>query len=188
MIRKLIKNKQGITLLELVVAISLFSVVIISATQIFKMVIEGQRNAIASQNIQESMRYAFEAMSKEIRMAQEDVGGPGQCPSVNNGKVYDTSDNEQLYFKNQYDDCVSYYLEDDINGISRLTIDRDLVPAYVTPDDIIVSDLKFSVYDDGDTDVIQSIVTIKMKIKAVGKAMHEQEMTMQTTISSRYYE
>ena len=66
---KKIKNNLGVTLIELIVAVALFSVTILSAMQIFQMVVEGQRSAIAAQSVQESMRYAFEIMSKEIRMA-----------------------------------------------------------------------------------------------------------------------
>jgi len=55
---KKIKNEKGVSLLELLVAVTLFSVVIISSTQIFKMVVDGQRNAIGAQNVQENIRYA----------------------------------------------------------------------------------------------------------------------------------
>ncbi|MCG2695682.1 prepilin-type N-terminal cleavage/methylation domain-containing protein, partial [Candidatus Parcubacteria bacterium] len=70
MLNKIIKNNAGVTLLELTVAVAIFSFAVLSATQIFKMVLEGQRSAIAAQSTQESMRYALEVMSKEIRMAK----------------------------------------------------------------------------------------------------------------------
>jgi prepilin-type N-terminal cleavage/methylation domain-containing protein len=56
-------KEDGFTLMEMIVAISLFVVVMLSATQIFRMIIEGQRSAIASQSIQENIRYFFEVMS-----------------------------------------------------------------------------------------------------------------------------
>ena len=63
MIPKTIKNNSGVTLLELVVAVTLFAALMLAATGIFKMVNDGQRNAVSAQNVQENMRYALEKMS-----------------------------------------------------------------------------------------------------------------------------
>jgi len=190
---KIIKNNQGVSLLELLVAVSIFTVVILSSTQIFKMVIEGQRNAIASQNIQESLRYALEAISKEIRNAEksdhdcETIFTPAATATY---KVYNTKDSDAiLYFKNQNGFCVAYYLEND-NGVSRLKIYRDGEVAFVTPREIEVNNLKFLVNDDeiNAFHSQQPKVSITMDIEAIGKAIHTQPIRIQTTISSRYYE
>ena len=184
MINKIIKNNSGVTLLELIVAVAIFSVAVLSATQIFKMALEGQRNAIAAQHTQESMRYALEVMSKEIRMAQKEGG---QCLSVTDGKVYDAnSAKNELYFRNIHNQCVEYFLENDTNGISRLKVERDGVSAYISPNEIEVNNLKFSVIDNVGSK--QPKVTLKMKVRAIGQELHESEIEIQTTISSRYYE
>src|SRR3989338_10006398 len=70
MLMSRIKKEKGTSLIELLVAITLFSFMILAATQIFKMVIDGQRNAVSAQNVQENIRYAMEKISKEIRMAK----------------------------------------------------------------------------------------------------------------------
>ena len=183
MLKKILKNNSGVTLLELTVAVAIFSTVVLSATQIFKMVVEGQRSAIAAQHTQESMRYALEVMSKEIRMAQKAIGN--ECGPQLNGKVYNIQGN-RFQFKNINNQCVEYSLEDDANGVSRLKIRRDIVSGYITPDEIKVSDLKFDVIDNVGTD--QPSVTFKMIVRAVGKELHKSEIKMQTTVSSRYYE
>ena len=186
-------HQSGVTLLEMLVAVSLFSVVVLAATGIFKMVTEGQRNAIAAQNIQENMRYAFEAMSKEIRMAQK---SEHNCESVVGDlavyKVYNVTANIQgdiLYFKNKNGDCVAYYLEDDA-GISRLKVYRGTSANFITPNEIKVSNLKFNVIDDdiGAFHTVQPLVLMTMEVEAIGKAMHKQSMRIQTAVSSRYYE
>src|SRR3989344_7553270 len=103
-----IKQTRGISLIELLVAITLFSFMILAATQIFKMVIDGQRSAISAQNVQENIRYAMEKISKEIRMAQ--ISNTDCLPAGVN-KVFNTAaGSTELYFKNQYGDCVTYYL------------------------------------------------------------------------------
>ncbi|MFH1427061.1 MAG: prepilin-type N-terminal cleavage/methylation domain-containing protein [Patescibacteria group bacterium] len=183
MIIKILKNKKGVTLIELLVAVTLFAIIVLSATQIFNMVVEGQRSAIASQNIQESMRYAFEMMSKEIRMAQKDgVGVYDTCSLVGEDKVYDTNlARTELYFKNYHDECVIYYINS-----GGLMVQRNSEIASTTPQALSVSNLKFYIIDDISSE--QSQLTLKMDIEATGKELHKQTMKMQTTVSSRYYE
>jgi len=191
MLKNIRQNKKGVTLLEITVAVAIFSVVMLSATEIFRMVIEGQRNAIASQNVQESMRYAFETMAKEIRTA---IASNDDCESLFNppagatNKVFNTTTNSEgdiLYFKNKDGDCVAYYLEDE-----TLKVIRESNIASTTPGKIKITNLDFKVTDDliGAFHSLQPLVTMKMDIEAAGKEMHKQTMKMQTTISSRYYE
>ncbi|MEA3463698.1 MAG: prepilin-type N-terminal cleavage/methylation domain-containing protein [Patescibacteria group bacterium] len=191
MLDKIKKNNTGTTLIELLVAVTLFSVIMLSATAIFKIMVEGQRNAIAAQNAQESMKYVFEVMAKEVRMAQKsndecriEIGF--SIPATY--KVYNVSSNGEgdiLYFKNKNTDCVAYYLAD-----GYLMVYRGGEIASTTPSGIKVSNLKFKIIDDL-IDAFHSVqpqVTMVMDIEAVGKIMHKQKMKMQTTISSRYYE
>jgi len=191
MLKNIRQNKKGVTLLEIIVSVAIFSVVMLSATEIFRMVIEGQRNAIASQNVQESMRYAFETMAKEIRTA---IASNNDCESLFNppagatNKVFNTTTNSEgdiLYFKNKDGDCVAYYLEDE-----TLKVIRESNIASTTPGKIKITNLDFKVTDDliGAFHSLQPLVTMKMDIEAAGKEMHKQTMKMQTTISSRYYE
>jgi len=68
----MIGNKQpAFSLIEVVVSVALFSAVILSATGIFKMVIDSQRGAMAAQNVQESLKFFLEVTGKEIRMARK---------------------------------------------------------------------------------------------------------------------
>jgi len=191
MFKSIKQNKRGVTLLEITVSVAIFSVVILSATQIFRMVIEGQRNAIASQNIQESMRYAFEAMAKEIRTAiisNHDCESLFDPPAVAANKIYNVTANGEgdiLYFKNKDDVCVAYYLEEE-----ALKVLREPDIALTTPSKIKVTALNFKVADDliGAFHSRQPLATMKMDIEAVGKDIHKQTMKIQTTIASRYYE
>ena len=172
-----IKNKKGFTIIELLVAISIFIAMILSITEIFAKVNEGQRHAIAAQNIQESMRYAFEVIAKEIRMAKPDSAG--SCVGV--GNLYlENADGTTLKFLNYHDECVTYYL----NG-NTLMVDRNTNIASASPLAIKISNLIFSSVNIGG--IVQPRVTIKMDIEAIGKIVDQQKTTLQTTISSRYY-
>lgn len=185
--KKKFRNQQGVSLLELIVAISLFTALMLSATGIFKMVVDGQRNAVSAQNVQENMRYALEKISKEIRMAKS---GNADCLSAAVNKVFNTaSSSSELYFKNKDGQCLAYYLE---NGRLKITVGTGAgaVSGFVTPGKITVNNLRFYAVDDliGAIPSVQPYVAIMMDVKAVGQAMNEQNMKIQMTVSSRYYE
>ena len=186
---KIIKNNLGTTLLEMMVAVAIFAVAMLLATGIFIVVLEGQRSAISSQNIQESARYALETIAKELRQAQ---ASDGVCAPLFNPeptpvyKIFNTAQaGAALYFRNKNGDCTAYFLE-----ANRLKISRGAVSDFITPDEIRISNLKFAVKDDaiGAFHAIQPAVTLTMDIEAFGKEMHKQPMKIQTTISARYYE
>jgi hypothetical protein len=165
-------NNKGVSLLEIVVALGIFLIVILAVVSFFEISIMNQRGAINAGNIQESMRYAFEAMSKEIRMAVEDE--LGSC--VGAGKIYQVGSNN-LKFINQYDECVEYYLEN-----SRIKIKRGAVEGWVTSENIKADELAF--YLD---EVTQPRVTILANLSIPVKSGISREMILQTTVSSRYY-
>ncbi|OIO52875.1 MAG: hypothetical protein AUJ11_00160 [Parcubacteria group bacterium CG1_02_44_65] len=183
-----IKNNRGVSLLELVVAISIFSFLMLSSVQIFKMVVDGQRNAVSAQNVQENIRYAMEKISKEIRMAQ---ASDAACEPAAVYKVFNTTaGSSALHFKNQDGQCLTYYLED--NRLKLIVANglEVIADGFVTPGALEVSNLKFYLDDDliGAFHSKQPYVTMVMDVKAIGLAINEQKMKIQITVSSRYYE
>jgi len=198
--KQIINNKKGVTIVEMLFSISLFALSIMAVMEIFVTVVDGQQNAIASRNLQENMRYAFEVMAKELRMARIDgVGSNDVCddsdPSreIDDYKIYDNDADYDasasfLKFRNYHNECVKYSLEN-----NRIKVERDTASGYLTPDEISISNLSFLVKDKYTgshpaTQGEQSIVTIRMDINTRDtKVRHAQNMKIQTTISSRYY-
>jgi len=90
-----------------------------------------------------------------------------------------------LHFENSSGECVIY----EVNA-GRLDITRgpDVFP--ITPDEVIVSNLQFSIIDDLSTaHTVQPRVTIKMEGEMdTSKEEHKQKMILQTTVSSRSYD
>lgn len=189
---KLVKKQflAGVTLAEVIVSVAIFSVIIISSTQIFKLVIDGQRNAIATQNVQESLKYFLEVTAKEIRMAKIDKGF---CDEVPDDKIFyrtTSTSTDTLSFRSYYDECVTYSLAPDptdstINRfkIVRITNGTPLA-GFISPRKISLDALKFSLSDANQT---QPAVTISLKAHAVNSAQFASEMNVQTTLTSRYY-
>lgn len=182
-------ERNGFTLVEILVALSLFSFTILMATGVFGAVMRGQRNTLASQNIQESMRYALEVMGKEIRMAQ---ASDGVCNTLFNpqptplNKVYnittDNSGNQILYFKNQNGDCAAYYL---VNG--KINIMRNYNNGAITSTSFQISNLKFSLIDNGIGSLSDVQPMVAMRMDAVSSGDNNQKINIQTSISSREY-
>lgn len=186
-IKKLCKNNKGMTLMELIVAVALFTIIMISTTSIFQLVIESQRNAIASQNLQEGMRYYLEIISKEIRMARRSDGVcPTNPPPSQVNRIYNIDGVNKLYFKNKNNKCVSYYLSG-----GQLMIRKDANIATATPNELKINNISFNIIDNtiiAPPTAIQPEVTINMDAEVIGKEMHKQKIKLQTTISSRFYE
>lgn len=206
-IKKILQAK-GFTFVEMLVALTIFVILIFAVTGIFQRTIKAQRSAVASQNIHESMRFALETMSKELRSARRSDNfcqGMIGAPTTGN-RVYNKGTNPQgdyFYFLNKYDvdnghpegECVGYYIDNNNRLIIRRIDAANPLVEYdepVTPSQVVVSNLEFIIKDDLITAVnhlVQPQVTIKMKAEMpVYSASDSREYNVQTTISSRYYE
>jgi prepilin-type N-terminal cleavage/methylation domain-containing protein len=183
--KKYILKPAGYSLIEVMVSVALFSVIILSMTQIFKMVIDSQRNAMATQNVQESLKYFLEVVGKEIRMAQKNEG---ICPGIPDDAIYVFSANaygNTLYFKNYYKQCVTYYLEAS-GEQQRFMISRGAEADAISPAKIRIDSLSF-IPSSGIASTTQPTVTLNIKAHALGQGQSKSEMDIQTTMTSRYY-
>ncbi len=178
-----IKNKIGFSLIEILVATVLFTIITTAALNIFKMVIESQRSAIATQNVEESLKYFLEVTGKEVRMAKRNGG---LCLFASNG-IYNIGANaidDTLFFRNYHDQCVTYSLVMD-NGVKRFAITRGNLMAFITPAKIYIDELNFVLR--AETNTSQPAVTMELVAHALGKDSAKSEMKIQTTLTSRYY-
>ncbi len=64
------KKNSGFSLIELLVALAVFSIVIITAIGIFTVVINGHRKISSQQAVIESGRFLLEFVSKEVRFSE----------------------------------------------------------------------------------------------------------------------
>lgn len=181
--RNFYKNKSGISLIEVVVSTAIFVVILLAMSGIFKMVIDAQRQAIASQNVQESLKYFFEVISKEIRMAKKDGGGCPDIPVNTRFAISSNSFGDILYLHNYHDECISYRLEQDGEVVRFMRV-RNGDNAWLSPARVNISELKFFVHEVNNE---QAFVSINLDANYIGKAAAQSEMRVQTSISSRYY-
>jgi len=178
-------NKAGFSLMEMLLAISIFVIIMLSATRIFQLVVQGQRQAIAAYHVQENLKYFFEVMSKEVRMATMDTAG--DCYPIDAVDQLYTAETNNLYFKNYDGQCVHYFIAND-NGVDRFKIERGLNSGYITTSNININSLKFDVKSKTGTQAEQASVTVNLEAEAIAPELDKSQMTLQTTITSRYYE
>jgi len=187
------RSLVAFTLIEVLISVTLFSVIVLAVTSLFKLSIDAQRNSIATQNVQESLKYFLEVTAKEIRMAQRNSGPCFMFPA---DKVFHKmtfnvggSPYDQLFFKNYYGECVVYSIDLDSAGNKRFKISRIkngvTVSGFISPAKINISKLNFSLSQNTSTG--QPMVTINLRANYMGNQAEESEIVLQTSLTSRYY-
>lgn len=179
--------RNGFTLIEVIVSVALFSIIILAATNIFTMVLNTQRNSMASQNVQESLKYFLEVIGKEMRMAQKDTDGICGIPA---DKIFVISTaangNNTLYFKNYYNQCVTYSVAPDPSHpiVKRFQIQRNINKDFISPEEVTIDHLYFVL---NSSSTAQPMVTISLAAHSTQGQRLNSEMTIQTSLTSRYY-
>lgn len=181
-IKKIFSDNRGISLMEMIVSVFLFAMTMLMATEIFKTVIDRQRDAIFSQDLQEGIRYAFERVGKDVRTAVKDETGscsgtPGLIYNVSGGGKYIT-------FLNEYGNCVTYAFDNDT--LILKTSDTGWITLPIVPTYLKVKRGFFQATTN--TQFVQSKVLIRMQLEAGEQGRSNQSMEVQTILSSRYYE
>ena len=185
---KVIKDKKGFTLIEVLISTALFVVIITMAMNVFELVIKSQQSAIATQNVEESLKYFLEVTSKEIRMAKRNSDGLCNLPTSDVYKTETAANGDRLIFKNYHGQCVSYELKQMADGTNRFMIVRNgQADYYITPAKISVDELHFVVNPPSSQSNFQPTVTMELVAHALGSDINKSTMRIQTTLSSRYY-
>lgn len=192
-----IKENKGYTLMEIVVSVGIFVIAITSVSAIFRYAIEGQRRTIAVQTTEDSLRYAFEAVSKELRQAKR---SDEECESImgvtyaDQNRIFNqNAAGDEIYFRNKNGECVRYYLN--TAQLMRGTYDDSglIYSGPITPDEIDISGLAFNI-NDNDINVqfdqrIQPYVTANFFAERnVGASRYKSPTQVQVTVASRVYE
>jgi len=173
-------KKEGFTLIEMLVAMAIFSTVMGIITGIFITGIRQQKMALDSQIVLDQTSYTLEYMSRALRFAKKDL--TGSCIPV--GSNYQiTFGGSGLKFINhlQYDDCQEFFLENKQIKYWRQSDPNPPLP--LTSAKLEVVSLKFDLTGEWQTDDLQPRITISSEIKSAGASGQSQKI--QTSISQR---
>lgn len=172
---------KGFTLIEMLVAVSLFALIVGSATGLFIAAIRSQANALASQKLLDETSYVMEYMSRSLRMAKKNLTSGciiGGGPEDNYGAI-ELVGVEYLMFKDYQERCMSFQRDTQRLG-QRINWGT---PTDLTSTDFDVTSLKWNLSGESQIDNLQPRVTISMTIKKAGATTPE--IKIQTSISQR---
>lgn len=168
------QKKNGYTLIELLVSISVFAIVVTMVSGAFTITLKGQNKTATVQNVADNIRYAMEVIAKEVRMGDS-------FPPPGTHSDFTFTSNMPARTGNQ----VRFRLD---NG--RIMFDDDTNPA-TAPEDSLTSSsnvnitaLSFIV--DGQYPTTQPRVTIVIEAESIGtKVDVATQIQTQTTVSPR---
>ncbi|MBU4350785.1 prepilin-type N-terminal cleavage/methylation domain-containing protein [Patescibacteria group bacterium] len=173
------KNK-GFTLIELMVAMTLFVVIVGAIGTIFITSLQSQRRSIAFQNVFNQTSYLMEYMSRSLRMAKTETAAL-TCLSAENKNYELTRSNKGIKFINSQNVCQEFYFD---------TVSKRLKEAkggaqeqFLTSENSQVTAFNIAVVDGAG---LQPKITFLISIKRIGsKAELNSPMEFQTTLSQR---
>ena len=160
---------KGFTLIEMVVAVAIFSLVVGAVSGIFVSSLRAQRQSLAYQELLDQTSYVAEYMSRAIRMAMKDM--TGEC--TGEAKLNYAFSGQCLKFRNYKNECQQFCLEGE-----RL---RNEAGTYLTSPSLKVENFNVSLTGETQDDDLQPKVSILLDIK--GK--ENSRVRIQTTISQR---
>jgi len=186
------KQKNGYSLIELMVAVGIFVVVVAVNVNIFINVVKVQKKAIETQNVTDNARYALEVITRELRTLNvsltEDTTycTDPACMNLSRGPSYATS---TLSFisgsENRLGLTVKTYF-DPLSGSVKFDDDaNDASPAVdITSPNIEVTGLDFKIKNLETSSQPRVTVTLRVQSRNVDPK-YANSIILETTISPR---
>jgi len=187
--------QKGYSLIEVLVAVAIFTIVVAAPTGFFVSSLKGQLKSLASQKLLDNSSYVLEYMSRSLRMAMKELSTDplGAClfqdgtGTILYGYNYQiTREGDGLKFINYKGECQEFFW--DKNDYRLKESKGGGAPVVLTSEDLEVISFKIGPDDSWDqADTAQPRVTIFLDIKG-GKGQKPElrpEIKIQTTVSQR---
>jgi len=175
-LKSFLKKEKGLTLVEMLVGISIFSLIIAGVFNLFNAQLQSQTKSLKEASLFDNLSYNLEYMSRALRMAQRD---DGTC--ITSGYTFQKV-GTGVEFKNYKGECQYFYLD---SGVLKEQIDSQ--PAVnLTPSNIEVELFNITLSGQSRTDDYQPKVTLSLKVKINHpNPIYQNPIYIQTTISAR---
>ena len=172
-------NVRAYTLIEVVMAIGIFSILIAGPTGFFISSLRSQSRALGLREVIDNTSYFMDYISRALRMARKDDILGVDCLSGTNVNYEITHLGEGIKFRNSKDECQEFYLDG-----NQLKEDKDGNALFLTSDDLDVSMIGFELSGEEQDDPIQPRITIVLEMTKKDDPDFP-KMRIQTTISQR---
>jgi prepilin-type N-terminal cleavage/methylation domain-containing protein len=184
------KKTNGFTLIEVLVSVSIFSMVMLVATGAVFSIVAANKKTHALKSVMTNLNFALESMTRDIRVGSKygcdtAIGVSGDCQtggSVFHYKANRDIDGDSAFTLSDSNDQAEYSLvggriQKRVYGYSPSTV-------FITAKEISISALKFYVIGTGTTDGRQPKVVFTIKGSA-GAGTERSEFQIETTVSQR---
>ena len=169
-------ENKGYTLIEMLVAITMFTVTVGAISGIFISAIRTQRRILATQELLDQTSYVLEYMGRALRMAKKDSNGT--CITAGNN-YENPSGISSIRFIDYNGVCTEYFLD-----TGQLKKTAGGTTSELTSTKLYVNSLKFNLSGELGSDILQPRVTIFLEI--LGRGTTERpKIQIQTSISQR---
>jgi prepilin-type N-terminal cleavage/methylation domain-containing protein len=163
------KKNKGFTLIEMAVAVAVFSFITASASGLFISGLKAQRASLASQELWDQISYLTEYMSRAIRMAKKDISGA--CTGT--AKLNYAYSGGCLKFVNYKNQCQQFCLDG-----TRIKNEKG---EYLTSDRLQVNNFSVTLTGQTQNDDIQPKVSIILDVGG----REGSKIKIQTSVSQR---
>ena len=183
--RKIEKSKNaGFTLVELMVSLTIFSLVMVVLMGSILSVLDANRKSQAERAVMDNLNFSLEGMTRTIRFGDNYHCG-ASSPTTSHLDCGNGADNMTVRDSNL--NQVTYKLVNDVNG-SRIVKTSGGTDYNVTSKDVTIQALAFYVYGSNPysvADLSQPRVVIMVKGYAGVKQTLQSTFILETTISQR---
>lgn len=164
-------SKRGFVLVEVIVAVFLFSIVMSISIGSIISAFDVNRKTQSLKSMMNNLNQAVDEMTKALAVGKEYTGG-----------------GDTITFISQYGDTVTYLWDDESNSIRREIIEAgELTPTGIrlTAKEIEIENLEFDISGTGEGDEIQPKVSIYIRGSAKAGAREQTTFSLQTMVSQR---
>lgn len=169
------KLNKGVTIIELLVTVTVFSIAITTSLSLLTSAIKEQRKALGSAYLLDTASYVTEYISRALRMAQKDLSG--DCVGTAKGN-FGGPDENHIKFLNYNGECQEFFLEGEAIKVRRLGVSQPLTPSNLT-----VANLEFAISGASQDDNLQPKVSFVLKLAT--KELEPKILNLQSTVSQR---
>jgi prepilin-type N-terminal cleavage/methylation domain-containing protein len=190
---KLTKSKKGFTLIEMMVAVAIFSLVMGTAATLLVSSMKAQRRSLSYQQLADQVSFATEYMSRSARMAKKELFDHTYTCLSSSGANFENpgGDDSRLRFikfdhEAEADVCQEFYLD----GGQLMEYKRNLATGEeetmpLTSEQLEVNSMTFRLSGETQNDNIQPLFTVFWDIEGIGKEDEKASLDIQTSISQR---
>lgn len=177
-------KQKGFTIVELLVAAAVFSLVIGGAFNLLISSIGAQQQHLASDRLFNQSSYLTEYMTRALRQAKKELSSSADClTTAGRGFNYEINAGaDRIRFLDKNNLCREFLLSG-AQVQERISSDQSALnfgPAIaLTPAEFQVQTLKFSLLGEGQADFLQPRATVFMRIN---------NLEFQTTVSQRNFD